>query len=304
YPSTNIRLDQLDEHVRELTSGRYMVMPLPELAKAIRERAPLPDRAVAITIDDAVRSVYTDGWPRLRKANLPFTLFVATEAIDRKLPGYMTWEQLREMVRAGVTIGNHTVSHAHLADLSPTRIREEIRTAQARLSEQLGVVPLVFAYPYGEASLEAMSAAREFGFVAAFGQHSGVPHPSQDDFYWPRFALNENYGAFERVRGALEALPLAVRSVVPLDPTIRQNPPIFSFALAEPVDNVGSLRCFAAADGAHFARTGEDRFEIRFDKPLPAGRTRINCTVPAQGGRFRWFSMQYYVPGPAARGAN
>ena len=70
-PSTNIKLDQFHAHIAELTSGKYPVMPLGDIVAALRAGKPLPDRAVAITIDDAYRSVYTEAWPRLRKAG-PF----------------------------------------------------------------------------------------------------------------------------------------------------------------------------------------------------------------------------------------
>jgi hypothetical protein len=45
------------------------------------------------------------------------------------------------------------------------------------------------------------------------------------------------------------------------------------------------------------SRIGERRFEGRPEQPLAAGRTRINCTLPAGGGRWRWFGTQLYRPG-------
>jgi peptidoglycan/xylan/chitin deacetylase (PgdA/CDA1 family) len=297
YPSTNIRIDQFEAHIAELTSGRYVVMPLIDMVQALRRRAPLPDRAVAITIDDAVRSVYTEGWPRFRRANLPFTLFVATKDLEQKSSLYMNWDQVRELAQAGVTIGSHTVSHPHLPELSPEAQRAEIATAQDRFVRELGQPPQLFAYPYGEANGQSLRLARELGFAAAFGQHSGVLHESLDLFYLPRFALNENWGEPDRVRMVLNALPLPIERVAPAEPTLEGNPPGFVLEVGPSIANLASLRCYASADGGRFARTGERRFEMTFAAPLAAGRARINCTVPAEGGRFRWFSMQYYVPG-------
>ncbi|MEQ9361635.1 MAG: hypothetical protein RLO05_08010, partial [Rhodospirillales bacterium] len=36
YPTTNIRLDQFDEHLAELTSGKYTVMSLPDIIAAMK----------------------------------------------------------------------------------------------------------------------------------------------------------------------------------------------------------------------------------------------------------------------------
>lgn len=91
YPSTNIRLAQFEAHLKELTSGPYMVLPLNTVVDALKSGKLLPDRTVAITIDDAYRSVFTQAWPRLRAAGLTFTLFVATEPVTKAFPDYMTW---------------------------------------------------------------------------------------------------------------------------------------------------------------------------------------------------------------------
>ena len=101
-PSTNIRLEQFEAHLAELQSGGYTVMPLDDMVRAWRAGTPLPDRAVAITIDDAFRSIYTHAWPRLRAAGFPFTVFVATDPVDQRNPNYMTWDQLRELTNEPV----------------------------------------------------------------------------------------------------------------------------------------------------------------------------------------------------------
>ena len=83
YPSTNVRIEQFEAHIRELQSGPYTVLPLEQIIEAYRVGHELPSHTVAITIDDAYRSVYTEAWPRLRDAKLPFTLFVATDPVDQ-----------------------------------------------------------------------------------------------------------------------------------------------------------------------------------------------------------------------------
>ncbi|MFP3386390.1 polysaccharide deacetylase family protein, partial [Tritonibacter sp. SIMBA_163] len=79
---------------------------------------PLPPRTVAITIDDAYLSVYETAWPLLRKHDLPFALFVATDPVDRGIPGYMDWDQIRELEAGGVEIGSQAVTHPHMPGLS------------------------------------------------------------------------------------------------------------------------------------------------------------------------------------------
>ena len=58
YPSTNISMEQFEDHLALLTNGDYTVLPLPEIVDKLRSGQLLPDRTVAITIDDAYLSVY------------------------------------------------------------------------------------------------------------------------------------------------------------------------------------------------------------------------------------------------------
>jgi peptidoglycan/xylan/chitin deacetylase (PgdA/CDA1 family) len=301
YPSTNVRLAQVDAHIKMLQDGDFTVLPLPDIIAAFENDDSLPDRTIAITIDDAFQSIYAVAWPKFREAGFPFTVFVATDLVDRGHGNYMSWDQLRELQKAGVTIGNHSASHPHLPDRDMASVRRVIADAQARLTAELGVAPSLFAYPYGESSREIAELVTELGFTAAFGQHSAVAFAEHNRFYLPRFALNENFGNTDRFDLIVNALPLRAMDLTPADPTLRSNnPPAFGFTLDPALGDIGRLNCFAFAQGGSIdltlQRLGGTRIEVRLAQALPRGRGRINCTMPADDDRWRWFGMQYYVP--------
>lgn len=298
-PSTSVTVEQFDAHLEELVSGPYAVMPLADLVAAVRAGRPVPDRAVAITVDDAYRSLYEVAWPKLRDAGLPFALFLSTRSIDRGAPGFMTWDQIRELHAAGVEIGSQTVTHLHMADADYTRNLDELRQSAARIADETGSRPRFVAYPYGEASAEAQQAARDAGYEAGFGQHSGVLFPQADFFYLPRYPINMTYGGQDRFRRVIETLPLAVTDLVPSDPKLADNPPDFGFTVADPGGIPVGLACYHSQFGRveGLETLGTRRVELRFDQAFPPGRNRINCTAPGPEGRWRWFGMQYYVPG-------
>ncbi len=300
YPSTNITLEQFEAHLLELTEGGYTVLGLMEIISKLRDGETLPDSTVGVSIDDAYLSVYDEAWPRLRDAGIPFTLFVSTDLVDRGGKHYMNWAQLRELADAGVTIGGHTASHLHMATAGDERNRAEIAKSNQRLEEKLGRRPELFAYPYGEASLAAARIVEEAGYKAAFGQHSGTFDGTGDFYFLPRFPLNEHYGDSNRFRLVTRALPLPVSDVVPPDPLIvGENPPSFGFTVSDEVSGLGHISCFAShVDGAvRVQHLGVNRVEVRMTKPFPQGRSRINCTMPASEGRWRWFGRQFFVPG-------
>jgi peptidoglycan/xylan/chitin deacetylase (PgdA/CDA1 family) len=293
YPSTNITMEQFDQHVKELTSGPYTVMGVPQIVSALADGKGVPDRTIGITVDDAYRSVYEKAWPVFREHNLPFTVFVSTEQLDSGYANYMTWDMVRELSKAGVTIGGHSQNHAHLPDFDIDRVKAELANSAARFEEELGYVPEIFAYPYGEANGEVIAAVKEAGYRAAFGQQSGAMHTESDFMYLPRYALNEHYGAMDRFNLAANSLPLVVSDVTPADYTLTRNPPAFGFTLAEPAP---SMNCYPSEGEPTMSRLGEERVEIRLDGPVSSGRWRINCTAMGPDSRWRWFGMLYTVP--------
>jgi peptidoglycan/xylan/chitin deacetylase (PgdA/CDA1 family) len=300
HPSTNVTVEQFDSHIAEIRSGKFVVRPLPEIVAAIRAGRAVPDNTIGISVDDAFLSVYRIAWPRLRQANLPFTLFVATDPIDTGTPGYMSWDQIRELARSGVTIGSQTAAHPHMPLLSPARNDAELEKSNERFRAELGSAPTLIAYPYGEYSLAVGEAARKAGFTAAFGQHSGVMHAGSDFFFLPRFAFNESYGDVQRFRLAGRALPIPARDITPADPLLsaENNPPLFGFTVTglRP-DRLSRLACYVSGQGkVRVERLGDRRIEVRMKEAFGPGRTRINCTLPEDGGRWRWFGRQFFVP--------
>lgn len=301
-PSTNIRLEQFEAHLAELTSGAYRVLPLAEIVRKMRAGEPLPDRAVALTADDAYLSIFTEGWPRIRRAGLPFTVFVATEPVDSRVKGYMTWDHLRQMRREGVDIGAHGHTHFSLATMPPDRMQADIAKGLARLEAELGYRPPLFAYPYGEWNAEALREAEARGFQAAFGQHSGVAHARHPMFWLPRFPMNETYGDIKRLRQALNALPFPFTDLEPRDVLLRLgqpgNPPALRFTVPTDVKYLNRITCYPSHQpGLIAARDlGDRRLEVRPETPFPAGRGRISCTLPTdEAGRLRWFGIQYVI---------
>lgn len=295
-PGASIRIDQFEAHLDELTTGGYAVLPLPVILDALKAGRPLPDRAVAITVDDATRSFYTQAWPRLRAAGLPVTLFVATDPVDRNAGTHMTWSELRQLQAAGVTIGGLGATTGTLVESTADEARTELRRMAERLKAELGRPPALFAWPEGEYSRALQDIAGEQGFTAAFGLQSGVLHPRADRQTLPRFVMNEAYGSVDRFRLAANALPLPVSDLTPDDPLVTVNPPPLGFTVSGEVGDLSRLACFAAGQGRTRLERIEDRVEVRISDPFPPGRARVNCTLPTPDGRWRWFGVQFVIP--------
>ena len=298
HPSTNITIPQFENHIAHLKSEGYSVLPVPHIIAAIRAGQALPEKAIGITIDDAARSVYEIAWPRLKEAGFPFTLFVSTDPVDQNHRNVLNWDEIREMAESGVTIGNHSSAHDYMWRMNSDNQKADLDNAQKRFIDELGYSPRLFAYPFGEFDIQLQNEIKSRSFDSSFGQQSGVVH-SQSDFYnLPRFSLNETYGDLERFKLIIDTLPLKITDLSPINPVLSVNPPIIGFTLLEQ-DNIDEkqLSCFASGQGqTSIELLGTNRVEIRLKKPLPKGRSRVNCTIPAMDKRYKWLGLQFILP--------
>ena len=309
YPATNIRYEQFQDHIKELTEGayKYNIMPLPEILKQIKAQKSLPPRTIAITFNGGYKSVAMLAAPLLIEHNIPFTLFVSTDNLDSGVEKYMNWYDVKKLQRSGlVTIGLHPAAYIHPDLENETTIKAQINKAKTHFREQTGANPDLFAYPFGEYSNLYKSIVAESGFTAAFGQQSGVAYSGSDMYEIPRFTMTESYGDLDRFRMVASALPLPVTHIEPNDPHLKTQQPAIGFtvddSLTEEIDNIS---CFASGQKKPKLDTiGKNRVEIRLSGSFDEERARINCTMPGppteagEEQRWRWFGMLLTLPQP------
>ncbi len=305
HPSTSVRTDQFEAHLEYLEDAGYTVVPLGDVVAAIRGEVELPDRAVAITVDDAYGSVYEVAYPRLKARSYPFTVFVATDTVDVGGRTYMTWQQMREMETGGATFANHGASHLSFVQRPGVvsesdrlaRVRAEVDRAEHRLVEEVHPLPGVLAYPYGEYDRSVAELVVELGYVA-FGQHSGAVGTASDLRALPRFPMAEAYANIDDFAVKVATRPLPVASVRPWDPVTTSRRPGIEIALADTDADLERLACFVGGQGETAIKWIEPgrRFTVSPKTDLAPGRNRVNCTAPsAANDRFFWFSHPWIV---------
>jgi len=297
YPSTSVTIDQFDAHLKEFSKAKYSVEPLEFIIDTIINDGALTKNTIGISIDDADKSFYEVGWPKFKEMGFPVTLFVNTSTIHKNNKNYLNWDQIRELVNEGVSIGAHSHSHYHMADLSIEEVRNEIEISNNIFLKELGSIPPLFAFPYGEANEEIINLLKEYKFKVAFGQHSGVINETSNLYYLPRFSLNERYAEIDRVKFAANAKGLGIYDFIPTDPTISENPPFIGFSLLDE-KLVPSIDCFVFDSKGQVEKElfkFNERIEIRLKRNLAEGRSRVNCTAKGNDNQWRWFGHQFYL---------
>jgi peptidoglycan/xylan/chitin deacetylase (PgdA/CDA1 family) len=79
----------------------------------------------------------------------------------------LTWDEVAEMSRAGITIGSHTRSHPLLTSEAPGRVLDETSGSRAQLEERLGRPVRSFAYPDGRFDRASVRAVATAGYSVA-----------------------------------------------------------------------------------------------------------------------------------------
>jgi peptidoglycan/xylan/chitin deacetylase (PgdA/CDA1 family) len=162
-------------------------------------------RVVAVTFDDAFRSVLEFALPALQSLRWPATVFVPTDHVADERPlrwagtdhwtgtphehelAPMTWAQLRGLADAGWEIGSHTCTHPRLTTLSDDRLRQELSASRAACEEAMGDGCDSLAYPYGDVDARVARAAHDAGYRTA----AGLPvRPGPRELLaWPRVGV-------------------------------------------------------------------------------------------------------------------
>jgi peptidoglycan/xylan/chitin deacetylase (PgdA/CDA1 family) len=80
----------------------------------------------------------------------------------------LSWNRLRGLARAGLTLGSHTRTHAIMTKVAPKQMREEMRGSQEDLEREIGACLPIFCYPNGNHNDAVVSILREEGIRLAF----------------------------------------------------------------------------------------------------------------------------------------
>lgn len=192
--------------------------------------APPAPRTLAVTFDDAYRSVIELGLPVLSRLGLPGTVFVPTAFPDHERPMSWpgidewlggpdeaelmpaSWAQLGELAEAGWEIGSHTRTHPRLTRLSDSALREELDGSRQDCEAALGVACRSLAYPFGDEDERVIRATGEAGYTAAGAVPSPLLHPASA-LRWPRTAVHgtEDERVFRRKASPLRRRLRATR---------------------------------------------------------------------------------------------
>jgi peptidoglycan/xylan/chitin deacetylase (PgdA/CDA1 family) len=178
----SIRPAQLERQVRWFLDRGYRPVGFTDAVTGTQG-----GRTIAVTFDDAYRSVVELALPLLSDMGVRGTVFAPTAFVGTDRPiGWegtaqwaetewseeiqvMGWEELEQLAVAGWEIGSHTRTHPRLPQLDDGGLLDELVRSKAEIEQALGRPCPSIAYPYGDLDARVAAAAATAGYVAGGG---------------------------------------------------------------------------------------------------------------------------------------
>ena len=152
------------------------------------------EESFAITFDDVCGNFYTNAFPLLQTAGIPFTIFVSLSLLDT--PGFISTRMLREISESSLcTVGSHGINHCFFRHLDEKAMRAELYDSREELRNITGRKIELFAFPYGsvyQCGFRHKKLVNEY-YRLGFGT---IPAPVTDispRYFLPRINVTEKF---------------------------------------------------------------------------------------------------------------
>jgi peptidoglycan/xylan/chitin deacetylase (PgdA/CDA1 family) len=219
YFETNTSPAVFRSQMEMLSKGGYRAFSLDQALCAPCSRA-ANERPIALTFDDGYADFYDEALPILIEFGFTATMYVVTGSTsEHRLikdgKRFMSWTEVSELPKYGVSVGSHTVSHGKLWEMSRSRIEDEIRRSKEILENKLCAPVESFAYPYAfpEHDTHFVRYTREClqmcGYKNAVSTIIGTASKLTDPYLLPRLPVNtfDDNGLFRaKLEGGYEWL--------------------------------------------------------------------------------------------------
>ncbi len=120
-------------------------------------------RNVVITFDDGHESDFTLALPLLLEFGFRAVFFICIEYVGK--PGYLSWEQIRALLAAGMSVQSHGLLHRDLTRVPTVDLVDELTAARISLERNLEREIRYLAIPGGFTNRRVCAAARQAGYL-------------------------------------------------------------------------------------------------------------------------------------------
>jgi len=167
-----------------LKRNNFRVITLEELVEGIKSKKEFLHKEVVITFDDGYRDNFIYAYPILKEYGFPAIIFLITGKIGKD-ENYLDWEEIKEMLKGGISFGGHTRNHIYLPSLENDegKLWDEIWGCKEDIENNLGIKVKYLAYPVGGFSEKIKEFVKKAGYDAGLTTNRGKDLRNLKDVY-------------------------------------------------------------------------------------------------------------------------
>jgi hypothetical protein len=175
-------------------------------ARGAGRNAPVGWRAATRSCSTTATRATTPAFGSAR-LGLRATFFVVPTLVDT--PGFVRWDQLREMVAAGMEVGSHSLTHPFVDGLDAAALRREFGDSKAMIEDRLGTAVRSASLPRGWGAPHLETVLAELGYRVFCTSRVGWWHPGDRPLAMPRVRASADLPV-ERFVAIVDGAPRAL----------------------------------------------------------------------------------------------
>ena len=161
-----------EAQLQYLTQEGYHVVSVEELAERFVQGQSV-DKYIAFSFDDGYKNNYTEALPLLLKYQAKASFFVVNRDIGS--PIHMDELEIKELIKAGMELGSHTMNHMPLTEIEDKYLAWELSSSRYFLKKQFDrYIVRTIAYPNGRYNQHIIEEAQKYGFYRGLTGKIGV----------------------------------------------------------------------------------------------------------------------------------
>lgn len=188
--------EKFDEQLAWLKNNSYQSINPDDLAnpnkKTLTQISYSNFKPVILTFDDGYKDAFDNAFPLLKKYGFTAAFYIITNYVEKNNPNYMSWDNIKELKKAGMNIGSHSLTHPDLEKVTDARVDSEIGESQEVLSKSLEIKITDFCYPTGKYDTRTIEALKKYGYKTAVTVKSGIADQNSNLFELPRIRVTNS----------------------------------------------------------------------------------------------------------------
>jgi peptidoglycan/xylan/chitin deacetylase (PgdA/CDA1 family) len=188
------------KHMHYLREMGYSTINVSDAVNLLQKGESTKKYAV-VTFDDGYSDFYTQAFPALNHHGFTATVFLPTGYIGKtpvqfKGKNCLTWSEIRELHKYGISFGSHTVTHPQLSTLDVHGVEAEIVNSKRAIEDNLGESVDSFAYPFafpeenGSFVRMLRNVLVKSGYCQGVSTRIGTARSQEDRYFLRRLPMN------------------------------------------------------------------------------------------------------------------